>query len=61
MSLAFTENFMRLKLSFLAKSLSTFTVLAGLRSIEFKYLTKHPLKHSLSFWILIKTFLGLFF
>ena len=48
MFLVLTENFMRLKPSFLAKSLSTVAGTAGLRFMGFKYLTKHPLKHSLS-------------
>ena len=55
MSLVFTGNFMFLKSSLFAKSLSAFVILAG-----FKYLTKHHLNHSLSsvFLILINPFLG---
>ena len=38
MSLVVTGNFMPLKSSFLAKFLSAFVIIAGLRSAGFKYL-----------------------
>ena len=39
---------MSLKLRFLAKSLSTLVIIAGIQSAGFKYMTKHHLNHSLS-------------
>ena len=60
MPLILTGEFMSLTSTVLAKSLSTFIILAGLWSAGFKDLTKHHLKHSLSsiFWILIIPILG---
>ena len=60
MSQILTGNFMSLKSSVLANSLSAFVILAGLWSAGFKYLTILYLKHSLSpiFWMLIRPFLG---
>ena len=60
MSLILTGNFMSLKSSLFAKSLSDFVVLFGLWSAGFKHLTKHHLKHSKAsiFWILINPFPG---
>ena len=62
MSLDFTGNFMSLKSSLFAKSLSAFVLLHGWWYAEFNYLTKHHSKHSLSsaFWMLNKPFLGWF-
>ena len=48
MSLILTGNFMSLKSSLFAKSLSAFVILLGLWSAGFKCLIKHHLKHSLS-------------
>ena len=42
---------MFLKSSLFAKSLSAFVTLPGLWSVGYKYLTKHHLKHSSSFYI----------
>ena len=47
MSLILAGHFMSLKSNVLAKFLSTFVILAGLRSVGFKYLKKDHLKHSL--------------
>ena len=47
-SLTLTGNFKPLQSSFLAKPLSAFVPLAGLRSAGLKYMTKHYLKLSLS-------------
>ena len=60
LSLSLTGNFMCLKSSFFAKSLSAFVIILWLWSVGFKYMTKPHLKHSLSsiFWILINRFLG---
>ena len=59
-SLALTGNFFSLKSNFLAKSLSSFIIVAGLRSSVYKNLTKQHLKHSLSpiLGTLINRFLG---
>ena len=46
MSLIFTGNFMSLKSSVFARSLSGFVILAKLQSAECKNLTKYHLKHS---------------
>ena len=60
LSLSLTGNFMSLKSSLFAKSLSAFVIILELWSAGFKYMTKPHLKHSLSsiFWILINRFLG---
>ena len=60
LSLILKRNFISLKSTSFAKSLSRFLILADLWSAGWKYLTKHHLKHSLSlrFAILIKTFFG---
>ena len=53
-----SENFMSLKSSFFAKSLSPLVILLRLWSAGFKCLTKHLTKLSSVFWILIQFFLG---
>ena len=53
-------NLISLKPNSISNFLSTFRVLDGLRSVGYKYLTNHHLKHSLPliFLMLLKPFFG---